>query len=82
MDPLASRLVNPVTEYSAKQGSSGFPNEHWSGMDAAILLSCYHDLRESSQATSDLRESSQATVDHHESNQGTADPRESNQNTP
>ncbi len=38
MDPLASRLVNPVTEYSAKQGSSGFPNQHWSGMDTAILL--------------------------------------------
>ncbi len=38
MDPHASRLVHPVTEYSAKQGSSGFPNEHWSGMDAAILL--------------------------------------------
>ncbi len=38
MDPHVSRLVNPVTEYSAKQGSSGFPNEHWSGMDTAALL--------------------------------------------
>ncbi len=38
MDLHASRLVHPVTEYSAKQGSSGFPNEHWSGMDAAILI--------------------------------------------
>ncbi len=38
MDPHVSRLVNPVTEYSAKQGSSGFPNQHWSGMDTATLL--------------------------------------------
>ncbi len=38
MDPLVSRLVNPITEYSAKQGSSGFSNQHWSGMDTAILL--------------------------------------------
>ncbi len=35
MDPHDSRVV---TEYSATQGSSGFSNEHWSGMDAAILL--------------------------------------------
>ncbi len=38
MDPHASRLVSPVTEYSATQGSSGFPNQHWSGMDTAALL--------------------------------------------
>ncbi len=38
MDPHASRLVGSVTEYSATQGSSGFSNEHWSGMDASILL--------------------------------------------
>ncbi len=36
MDPHASRLVR--TEYSATQGSSGFPNQHWSGMDTAALL--------------------------------------------
>ncbi len=33
-----SRLVRPVTEYSAKQGSSGFSKEHLPGMDAGILL--------------------------------------------
>ncbi len=40
MDPHASCFVGSVTEYSATQGSSGFPvsNKHWSGMDAAILL--------------------------------------------
>ncbi len=38
MDPLASCLVGSVTEYSATQGSSGFPNGHLPGMDAAILL--------------------------------------------
>ncbi len=38
MDPHASCLVRPVTEYSATQGPSGFSNEHWPGMDAAILL--------------------------------------------
>ncbi len=38
MDPYASRLVGSDTEYSAAQGSSGFPNEHLSGMDTAILL--------------------------------------------
>ncbi len=38
MDPHASRLVGSVTEYSARQGSSGFPNGHLPGMDAAILL--------------------------------------------
>ncbi len=38
IDPHASRLVIPVTEYSASQGSSGFSNEHLPSMDAAILL--------------------------------------------
>ncbi len=38
MDPHASRLVGSVTEYSATQGSSGFPNGHLPGMDGAILL--------------------------------------------
>ncbi len=38
MDPHVSRLVRPVTEYSAEQGSSGFSKEHLPGMDAAILL--------------------------------------------
>ncbi len=38
MDPHASRLVGSVTEYSATQGSSGFPNGHLPVMDAAILL--------------------------------------------
>ncbi len=38
MDPHVSRLVGSVTEYSATQGSSGFPNGHLPGMDAAILL--------------------------------------------
>ncbi len=38
MDPHASRLVGSVTEYSATQGSSGFPNGHLPGIDAAILL--------------------------------------------
>ncbi len=38
MDPHASLLVGPVTEYSAPQGSSSFSNEHQPCMDAAILL--------------------------------------------
>ncbi len=38
MDPPVSRLVSPVTEYSAKPGSSGFSNRLWSGMDAAYRL--------------------------------------------
>ncbi len=38
MDPHVSRLVRLITEYSAKQGSSGFTKEHWPGMKAAILL--------------------------------------------
>ncbi len=38
MDPLVSRLVNPVTEYSATQGSSGFSSGQWPGMDIARLL--------------------------------------------
>ncbi len=33
MDPHVSRLVNPITEYSATRGSSGFSNGPWSGMD-------------------------------------------------
>ncbi len=33
MDPHVSRLVHPVTEYSATQGSSGFSKEPWPGMD-------------------------------------------------
>ncbi len=35
MDPHDSRVI---TEYSAPQGSSGFPNGHLPGMDTAILL--------------------------------------------
>ncbi len=31
LDPHVSRLVRPVTEYSAKQGSSSFSEEHWYG---------------------------------------------------
>ncbi len=38
LDPLASRLVCSVTEYSATQGSSGFSEEHWPGMDTERLL--------------------------------------------
>ncbi len=38
MDPHVSRLVVPVTEYSAKQGSSSFSVEHWPGMDTARIL--------------------------------------------
>ncbi len=38
MDPLISRLVNPITEYSATQGSSGFSSGQWPGMDIARLL--------------------------------------------
>ncbi len=38
MDPHASRLVRPVTEYSAKQGSSGFSCGYWPGMDTARML--------------------------------------------
>ncbi len=33
MDPHTSRLVGPVTEYSASRGSSGFSNGPWSGTD-------------------------------------------------
>ncbi len=47
MDPLASRLVNPVTEYSATRGSSGFSNGPWSGMDPFNQLL---DLRQGSQS--------------------------------
>ncbi len=38
MDPHVSYSDHFVTEYSAPQGSSGVSNEHWPGMDAAILL--------------------------------------------
>ncbi len=38
MDPHVSRLVVPVTEYSAIQGSSSFSEEHWPGMDTARIL--------------------------------------------
>ncbi len=38
MDPHVSRLIDPVTEYSAKQGSSSFSEEHWPGMDTARIL--------------------------------------------
>ncbi len=38
MDPHVSRLVLPVTEYSAPQGSSGFSSGQWPGMDIARLL--------------------------------------------
>ncbi len=38
MDLHASRLVRPVTEYSATQGSSGFSCGYWPGMDTARLL--------------------------------------------
>ncbi len=38
MDPHVSCSDHFVTEYSAPQGSSGVSNEHWPGMDAAILL--------------------------------------------
>ncbi len=38
MDPHVSRLVRPVTEYSAKHGSSGFPCGYWPGMDTSRLL--------------------------------------------
>ncbi len=38
MDPHVSRLVRPVTEYSASQGSSGFSSGQWPGMDIARLL--------------------------------------------
>ncbi len=33
MDPHVSRLVHPVTEYSATQGSSSFSKEPWPGVD-------------------------------------------------
>ncbi len=38
MDPHVSRLVRPVTEYSATQGSSGFHEQYWPGMYTARLL--------------------------------------------
>ncbi len=38
LDPHVSRLVRPVTEYSAPQGSSSFSNEHLSGMDTTRIL--------------------------------------------
>ncbi len=44
MDPHASRLVGPVTEYSATRGSSGFSKEPWPGNPFDQLL----DLRQGS----------------------------------
>ncbi len=38
MDPHVSCLVDPVTEYSAPQGSSNFSDQHFSGMDTTRLL--------------------------------------------
>ncbi len=38
MDPHVPRLVVPVTEYSAQQGSSGFSCGYWPGMDTARML--------------------------------------------
>ncbi len=38
MDPHVSRLVRPITEYSATQGSSGVSCGYWPGMDTSILL--------------------------------------------
>ncbi len=45
MDPHASCLVDPVTEYSATQGSSSFSKEPWPGMDPFDQLL---DLRQGS----------------------------------
>ncbi len=47
MDPHASRLVGPVTEYSATRGSSGFSRESRPGMDPFDQLL---DLRQGSSA--------------------------------
>ncbi len=38
MDPHVSRLVNPITEYSAPKGSSGFSYGYWPGTDIARML--------------------------------------------
>ncbi len=38
MDPHASRLCLPITEYLATQGSSSFSEEHWPGTDTAKIL--------------------------------------------
>ncbi len=38
MVPHVSCLVRPVTEYSAKHGSSGFSCGYWPGMDTSRLL--------------------------------------------
>ncbi len=38
MDPYVSRLIYPVTEYLASQGSSSCSSGHWPGMDTAIIL--------------------------------------------
>ncbi len=38
MDLHASRLVHPVTEYSATKGSSGFSSGYWPSMDMAGML--------------------------------------------
>ncbi len=45
MDPHVSRLVDPITEYSAPRGSSGFSKEPWPGMDPFDQLL---DLRQGS----------------------------------
>ncbi len=47
MDPHASHLVCPVTEYSATRGSSGFSKEPWPGMDPFDQL---FDMRPGSSA--------------------------------
>ncbi len=45
MDVHVSRLIRPVTEYSATRGSSGFSKEPWPGMDPFDQLL---DLRQGS----------------------------------
>ncbi len=46
MDPHVSRLVRPVTEYSASQGSSSCSEELWPGMDTTrILFAIKQDTR-------------------------------------
>ncbi len=45
MEPHVLRLVRPITEYSATQGSSGFSNGPWSGTDPFNQLL---DLRQGS----------------------------------
>ncbi len=93
VDPHVSRLVCPVTEYSAKPGSSGFSNRLWSGMDASYQLL---DLRQGSLSieeyvtqfcllSNDVHFDEVALkdilVDRHESNQSTVDRHKSSQAT-